>query len=54
MKIIPKEKVVYFKSLRISIKHSGIIYNPKTDTDLNYDNIDMLLNISDNIDHSQI
>ncbi len=54
MKIIPKEKVAYFKSLRISIKHSGIIYNPKTDTDLNYDNIDMLLNISDNIDHSQI
>ena len=38
----------------ISIKHSGIGYNPKVDTNLNSDNIDMLLSISDNIEYSQI
>lgn len=38
----------------ISIKYSGIGYNPKVDTDLNSDNIDMLLAISDNIEYSQI
>ena len=42
------------ESTIISIKHSGIGYNPKTDTDLNSDNINMLLSVSDNIDYSQI
>lgn len=38
----------------ISIKHSGIGYDPNKNTNLNSENIDMLLNISDNIDYSQI
>lgn len=38
----------------ISMKHSGIGYDPKRDTDLDSDNINMLLAISDNIDYSQI
>lgn len=38
----------------ISIKHSGIGYNPKEDTDLNSEQIDKLHNISGNIDYSQI
>ena len=38
----------------ISIKHSGIGYNPKIDTNLNSDNINILRSISDNIDYSQI
>ncbi len=38
----------------ISIKHSGIGYDPNRDTDLNSENIDMLLSISDNINYSQI
>ena len=42
------------ESIIISIKHSGTGYNPKVDTNLNSDNIDMLRNISDNIDYSQI
>ena len=37
----------------ISIKHSGIGYNPKN-KDLNSDNIKMLLGISSSIDYSQI
>ena len=42
------------KNTIISIKHSGIGYNPQADTDLNSDNIDMLRSISDNIEYSQI
>ena len=42
------------KSTVISIKHSGIGYNPNADTNIKSDNIDMLINISDNIDYSQI
>ena len=42
------------KSTIISIKHSGIGYNPNADTHINSDNIDMLINISDNVDYSQI
>ena len=38
----------------ISIKHGGIGYNPEENPDLDSDNINMLLSISDNIDHSQI
>ena len=38
----------------ISIKHSGIGYNPNKDADLNSDHIDMLLSISDDINYSQI
>ena len=38
----------------ISIKYSGIGYNPKKDTDLNSEKIDRLLNISDDIEYSQI
>ena len=42
------------KSTIISIKHSGIGYNPQTDTELNSKHIDNLISISDNIDYSQI
>ena len=42
------------KSTIISIKYSGIGYNPNVDTDSNSDNINMLLSISDKIDYSQI
>ncbi|MER2014356.1 MAG: MATE family efflux transporter [Methanobrevibacter sp.] len=42
------------KNTIISIKHSGIGYNPQADTDLKSDNIDMLRSISDNIEYSQI
>lgn len=38
----------------ISIKHGGIGYNPEENQDLDSNNINMLLSISDNIDHSQI
>ena len=38
----------------ISIKHSGIGYNPSKDTDLNSEHIDVLLSISDDINYSQI
>lgn len=38
----------------ISIKYSGIGYNPKKDTDLNSEKIDRLLSISDDIEYSQI
>ena len=38
----------------ISIKYSGIGYNPNVDTSLDSDNIDMLIGISDNIEYSQI
>ena len=38
----------------ISIKYSGNGYNPNVDTDLDSDNIDMLIGISDNIEYSQI
>lgn len=42
------------ESTIISIKHSGIGYNPNVNTDIQSDNIDMLVSISDNIDYSQI
>ena len=42
------------KSTIISIKHSGIGYNPHTDTELNSEHIDNLISISDNIQYSQI
>jgi O-antigen/teichoic acid export membrane protein len=42
------------KSTIISIKHSGIGYNPKTDNELNSEHIDRLISISDSIDYSQI
>ena len=42
------------KSTIISIKNSGIGYNPQTDTELNSKHIDNLICISDNIDYSQI
>ena len=38
----------------ISIKHSGIGYNPKEGTDLHSEHIDKLLSISKNIEYSQI
>ena len=38
----------------ISIKHAGIGYNPEENPDLDSDNINMLLSISDNIEHSEI
>lgn len=38
----------------ISIKHGGIGYNPEEDPDLDSDNINMLIAISDNIEHSMI
>ena len=42
------------ESTIISIKHSGIGYNPKEDKSLKSDHIDRLLSISDNIEYSQI
>ena len=42
------------KATIISIKYSGIGYNPKEDTDLNSEHIDRLISISDNIEYSQI
>ena len=42
------------KSTIISIKNSRRGYNPKNDTDINSDNIYMLVSISDSIDYSQI
>ena len=42
------------ESTIISIKHSGIGYNPKENKDLNSEHIDRLLSISDNIEYSQI
>ena len=42
------------ESTIISIKHSGIGYNPKEDKNLKSDHIDRLLSISDNIEYSQI
>lgn len=42
------------ESTIISIKHSGIGYNPNVNTDIQSDNIDILVSISDNIDYSQI
>ena len=38
----------------ISIKHGGIGYNPEENPDLDSDNINMLIAISDNIEHSMI
>lgn len=38
----------------ISIKHAGIGYNPEDYPNLDSDNINMLISISDNIDYSQI
>ena len=38
----------------ISIKHAGIGYNPEENPDLDSNNINMLLSISDNIEHSEI
>lgn len=38
----------------ISIKNSGMGYNPNADTSIDPDIINMLVNISDNIDYSQI
>lgn len=42
------------ESTFISMKYSGIGYNPKDDGDSNSQNIDKLLSISDDIDYSQI
>ena len=42
------------ESTIISIKHSGIGYNPQTNIKLNSKRIDNLIRISDNIDYSQI
>lgn len=42
------------ESTFISMKYSGIGYNPKDDVDSNSQNIDKLLSISDDIDYSQI
>ena len=38
----------------ISIKHAGIGYNPREDTNINSEHIDRLLSVSDNIVYSQI
>ena len=38
----------------ISIKYSGIGYNPKENSNLNSEHINMLKNISDKIEYSQI
>ena len=42
------------ESTIISLKYSGIGLNPKESAGLNSDNVNMLINISDNIENSQI
>ena len=42
------------ESTIISMKNSGIGYNPKNDSNLNSEHIDRLLSISDDIEYSQI